>query len=79
MNKAQKSRNSDQEAPAVTSASLDSVKDDADNLLEFAQQIASAKTGKFSALKSEAAGCPKAVKQSRATEKPVSLCRLSYV
>jgi hypothetical protein len=70
--KVQKSGKSDQEDPAVTSPLPDSVEDDADNLLEFAQQMSSAKTGKFSAPKSEAASRPKAVKQSRAMEKPVA-------
>jgi hypothetical protein len=71
-NKAQKSGKSDQESPAVTNNSPDSVEDDADNLLEFAQQMSSAKTGKLSAPKSEAASRPKAVKQSRAMVKPVA-------
>jgi hypothetical protein len=71
-NKAQKSGKLDQEGPAVTNNSLDSVEDEADNLLEFAQQMSSAQIGKFSAPKSEAASRPKAVKQSKAMEKPVA-------
>jgi hypothetical protein len=40
-NKAQKFGESDQEDPVVTNSCPDSVEDDADNLLEFAQQISS--------------------------------------
>lgn len=72
-NKAQKPGKSDQERPAVTNNSPESVEDEA-NDLEFARQMSTAQDGNLSAPKpkAKAASRPKAVKQSQAIEKPVA-------